>query len=201
MKFTTREGLLPLFATLVLSAAPCSLQAQTNITFDGIPAGTNISGSTIQGVTFNMSNGSLIVGAGPGCQTLVCDPSAVGATVGQSLSMHFANPTSSLMFGVALNVTSGTPDFFVQLLDASNALIGNYTVGTALDGHTYVEGLFSYGGGADVAVANVSFQQGTYGAFAIDNITTAPEPASLVLLGSGLIGLLGISRHRRSNLS
>jgi hypothetical protein len=76
MRLRTRTAISQLVVMLAVAASPSTASAQANITFDGMAG--NISGTTIQGVTFNMSNNSLIVGSGPGCQTLVCDPSAIG---------------------------------------------------------------------------------------------------------------------------
>lgn len=114
------------------------------------------------------------------------------------MTLSFASPVTGLGFGVALNTGLGTPSFFVQLLNASNAIINNYTVATARGPvGNFVEGQFAYGGPEGASAAILTFEQGQYSAFAIDNITTAPEPASLVLVATGLLGVFGVARRRR----
>jgi hypothetical protein len=194
--------LLAAVAFTALVVLPPAARAQANITFTGITPLTNINGTTIQGVTFTTADGLLIVGAaGPGCQPLVCDPSAIGETLNQVLTLDFAQPVSTLSFGTALSVMSGTPNFFIQLINASNGIIGNFGVATGLDGGNFVEGEFTYAGGQTVRSARITFQQGGANQFAIDNIRTSvtatPEPASAALLATGLGGIGGIVRRKR----
>ncbi|MFL5607069.1 MAG: PEP-CTERM sorting domain-containing protein [Gemmatimonadaceae bacterium] len=122
------------------------------------------------------------------------------APSGAQANIRFDGLSESIS-GTTIQVAStrmGSPSFFVRLLDATNALIHNYTVLTTVGPvGPFVEGRFVYDGPESVGSAIISFQQAQrYTQFAIDNITTAPEPASLVLVATGLVAVFGVVRRR-----
>ena len=161
-----------------------------------------VDGVSIAGVTFDFKIGGLdsldatYGSGGPGTITFVQDPSLEGNSLG-ILTLNFAAPTPLLSFGVALN-TFGTlmPGFTVELFDASLTSLGVTQV-TTNSLISFTEAQFSHGG-PPILRTVLNFNNPA-GRFAFDNltfdVTTVPEPTSILLVGIGLVGL-GFRRWR-----
>jgi hypothetical protein len=150
----------------------------TTLTFDELPF-QPVNGLTFKGVTFGYTvNGVPSSDAhydafGPGTTRYTQDPSLEGGTAGV-LTLNFAQPTSTLQFGVALSTTLTVPNgATVSLFDASSNLIGTSTVLVAPFGFTFSSGLFTYVGPTPVARAVVSFNSAAAARFVVDNLTFA----------------------------
>jgi hypothetical protein len=148
--------------------------------FVGLFLGTGDSATFINGTSLDLSNYSSFVGCPP-ANTV----SNFGGTTCGDVTMLF----SSLAAG----------SYTVVLSD------GQFIPNAAFGGGTLGDGFFDLTGGQFCNLAD--FTNGvetdcpnTSGVFALDVITgpsvvtTAPEPSSLLLLGTGLLGLIGILR-------
>jgi hypothetical protein len=173
----------------------------TTETYEGLNANDTISpGDTLNGITYvSFPTGS--VGRidtdfnSLGTQSLALQGSQTFFFPGQSIDVSFA-PTTAI--GIFFNVQpSPTNSLYIQT-----------AVGSAGNGAAYDQDTFFFVG----LISDTPFGSATIGAttaatsgFNLDNLTrataavsTVPEPASMLLLGSGLLALRMRTRRSRS---
>lgn len=188
-------GLLLLLTASQLRAEPITL------TFTELSS-RPVNGVSIAGLTFGYSiNGQASTQATygasiPASTTNVSPPALVGSTQGV-LTLDFAGVTASLSFGIAFNsFNTLAPGLVVQLFDGSLKPFATLNV-TTLSTNAFTEALFSLSNtqiGRAVLIFNPNVST-----FALDNLSfnTIPEPAALVLLGSGLAVLAALTKQRK----
>lgn len=207
MSRTLKITFAPL-ALVLLSLAAGPARADTVIRFEELslrPA----HGVSLLGVTFGFTVGgsassdALFGGFGPPpLMSFVECPCLEGNGAG-TLTMSFDSPSSTLSFGLARSsIGTLNPGGVVELFDAASNSIGVFQIPTLAPPAPFAEGLFIYNG-PSFSRAVLTFPQPSF-RFALDNLrfntagqTAVPEPATLLLLGTGLAGVVGASRRHR----
>jgi len=214
-----------LWASLINSA---NISAAT-IDFETIPGGTPSDGLSIstqflasEGVSFSLEGGGNPVLAQVGDPrtafqgyNLLPDQPAPGTNAGQffltddgvvgapplALLIDYSSPVSAAS-GIILDI-DGTEEWTIEALDDSGGLLSSLILGpnNTLDGSATV---WSFNLGSS-AIKRIRFEytgdQNVVG-LAFDNFSPSsavPIPPALWLFGSGLLGLIGISRHKKSS--
>ncbi|HEX4950734.1 MAG TPA: VPLPA-CTERM sorting domain-containing protein [Blastocatellia bacterium] len=189
-------------AWLLLTASQLFAEPVT-LTFTELTA-RPVHGVSIAGVTFSFtingtaSNQALYGATLPGSTANVSPPALIGSTLG-ILTLNFAQATDFLRFGITFNsFNTLDPAVTVQLFDASLALIGSSTVRT-LATTSFTDGSFNRTS-VSIGRAILTFNP-SVSTFALDNLSfnslVIPEPAALILLGTGLAALAALARKRK----
>ena len=185
--------------------------SQSDVSADGLTATGNVTLASPTAFFGNVWTAHNIQAFGPGTYTFTTDGNTGSAAWNTTTTGGAASPTQTMTVGagqVGLHMLFdwGT-SFNIDLVDVTN-VNGSYTApfwsgaATTTDSwsgnNTHIWGLASTGGqgmpnGPFVGyMANFNVYNGA-------NVAPVPIPAAAWLFGSGLIGLVGVSRRRRQN--
>ncbi|MEN6352856.1 MAG: hypothetical protein ABFD02_05315 [Bacteroidales bacterium] len=183
-------------AAIITSAGDAALTGATVIDFSGHPKGTYAS-IAIGGVTFVANNNHLWIDntyeASYGQVGNYLDNGTYNSNGFNGLTIQFSNPTSA--FGFQWDMAETWANWTLSAYNASNVLLGSYVLPNT-DGSS--TGAFVGLAFSDISYATLVNSQ-AYDWVSIDNFTyqqnaVVPIPTAVILLGSGILGLLGFRR-------
>ena len=132
------------------------------------------------------------------------NPNLIPGTGFGPFAIELLNPVGSVGFSIEADLIAPFT-YTVDLFDSGNNLLFSHTANGNF-GCGFANGCVSFFGAGDLSGNNIasiviSTDSGDpfwNNDFAIDDVSfgTVPEPGSLVLLGSGLLGMAGFLRHR-----
>jgi len=186
------------FVLAALCATQALVAATVQIHFDELGTGTLINANNLHtsGVLFDFSGGSAVYNGSVGTSTsaaLVSDPLLMGDTSG-TLTLTFDFPTDFLQFDIAMASGNAITNAYTVAIPGIAPLSGNTAPIVVLS-----EGSFFYSGTpfsqAVISFSNLAPQ------FGLDNLTfdppgAAPEPGTLLLMGTALFGLAAFVTKR-----
>ena len=173
-----------------------ALSGSLLIGITGIPSGTSITGSNLGSVSF--TTGALMSGSLSGsCSGPVGNvpPCVVATFAAGGTFMITGNGSNGAPNGVIFTGSFSSP---VTLTLTTNNVNGThtYSLNGALSGMT-ASGFKTTGSTVQLTInSGLGLFNGSIGVSSGDTNIVVPEPGSLVLLGTGLIGLAGVVRRK-----
>jgi hypothetical protein len=175
----------------------------TLTTFTGLADGTEVNGLVVDGIQFQYSlgNGNVVIDGGPGVTLDIAPPNVV--SIGNNsgiLTLMLPSLVDTFGYGYAILNTIAVPNATTIALFNGATPVGTLSYNGVPD-PTFTGGFAGISSTLAFDRVQLTFNSAGAPAFALDNIRTAangavPEPATLLLLGSGLVGLSRARRRR-----
>jgi hypothetical protein len=113
-----------------------------------------------------------------------------------SIAVKFDDPSWAASVSAARWATSGAGTYFKFTCEASSATCMQATGGTG--SYTYVLQPPATAAPSKNGTYALTWDVNPPGDLVFDNVVVTPEPGTFILLGTGLVGLLGVARKRFS---